>query len=122
MESVLYAKSFEYAVETVKLNENLVLKHKYELGKQLLRSGTSVGANVAEAQYAQSDSDFLSKLSIALKEASENRYWLKLSEEVGSISASDAQRMITRVDELIKMLTASIKTVKSKKETTKTTK
>ena len=69
MENVVENKSFEFAVKVVKLTKELRKSHDYELASQLLRSATSVGANIAEAQYAQSTRDFVSKMAIARKEA-----------------------------------------------------
>ena len=79
MESILEQKSFQFAIRIVNLCKHLRnAKEEYTLSKQLLRSGTSIGANIAEAQQAQSRADFISKLSIALKEAGETNYWLRL--------------------------------------------
>ena len=79
MDNVIESKSFSFAVRIVKLCRNLQSDNKeFVLSKQLLRSGTSIGANVAESQQAQSRADFISKLSIALKEAVETNYWLRL--------------------------------------------
>ena len=78
-ENAVADKSFEFAVRIVKLYKYLVQEHKeYVLSKQLLRCGTSIGANIAEAQRGQSKADFTAKMSIALKEANETEYWLKL--------------------------------------------
>ena len=77
--SILEEKSYKYAIRVVKLNTFLIKKNKeYVLSKQMLRSGTAIGALVAEAQFAQSKADFINKLQISLKEANENRYWLRL--------------------------------------------
>ena len=79
MGNVVELKSFQFAVRLVKLCKYLRgSKKEYVLSKQILRSGTSIGANIAEAQQAQSRADFISKLSIALKEAGETNYWLRL--------------------------------------------
>ena len=81
MKGVLEEKSFQFAIRIVNLNRFLVdNKKEYVLSKQILRSGTSVGANISEAQFAQSKADFVSKMHISLKEASETRYWLRLLE------------------------------------------
>ena len=108
-----YEKSFEFAVEIVREAKRLAGKRQYELASQLLRSGTSIGANLSEAEYAQSDADLLSKLSIALKEAAEARYWLKLLERSGDIA--DAGSMARQADEIIRMLTAGVKTMKERR-------
>ena len=81
MKGVLEEKSFQFAIRIVNLNRFLVEnKKEFVLSKQILRSGTSVGANISEAQFAQSKADFVSKMHISLKEASETRYWLRLLE------------------------------------------
>ena len=93
MENVIENKSFEFAIRIVKLYKHLSnAKKEYVLSKQLLRSGTSIGANVAEAQQAQSRADFVSKMSIALKETVETKYWLRLLNATNYLSVS-RQRM-----------------------------
>ena len=114
MENNIETKSFRFAVRIVKLcaflREN---KKEYILSKQLLRAGTSVGANVAEAQQAQSRADFISKLSIALKEAVETNYWLRLLNETEYLTEPVFLSLISDCRELEKMLTAIIKTARS---------
>ena len=79
MDNIIEEKSFRFAVRIVNLNKHLQTnKKEFVMSKQLLRSGTRIGANISEAQQAQSRTDFLSKLEIALKEASETKYWLRL--------------------------------------------
>ena len=79
MEHTVEQKSFLFAVRIVKLCKHLnTAKKEYVLSKQLLRAGTSIGANIAEAEQAQSKADFISKMNIALKEAVETNYWLRL--------------------------------------------
>ena len=82
------------------------------MSRQLLRSGTSIGANIAEAQYAQSKADFLSKMTIALKEASETLYWLQLLSEAGFILREDFDSLESLNSSLIARLVSSVKTVK----------
>ncbi len=84
------------------------------MSKQCLRSGTAIGALIREAVFAQSDADFISKLSIALKEAGETAYWLELLKETAYIDETSYESVITDCNEMIRMLTASIKTSKSK--------
>ena len=112
MKSVAYEKSFLFAVEIVQTAKKLTNERKYELANQLIRSGTSIGANLAEAVYAQSRADLLTKLSIALKEAAESRYWLKLLTETGDISAVVSAKLTGQADEIIRILTTSVKTAK----------
>jgi len=90
MKSIVEEKSFKFAVRIVRLYKYLTEKKKEKvLSKQLLRSGTSIGANIAEAEQAQSNADFVSKLSIALKETSETKYWIKLMKETEYLSIEE---------------------------------
>jgi four helix bundle protein len=84
------------------------------MSKQILRSGTSIGANIHEALYAQSKADFASKLSISLKEASETAYWLTLLQKTEYLTSELYKSLRADVDEIIKMIIASLKTVKEK--------
>ena len=114
-EGPLRTKSKAFAVKIVRLARVLSEERKeYVLSRQLLRSGTSIGANLHEAAGAQSTSDFVSKLSIALKEAYETRYWLDLLLETGYIVRSDHALLHDEVDELLSMLNKSILTNKAK--------
>ena len=111
----ILTKSKDFAVRIIKLTRYLQEdKHEYVLSKQILRSGTSMGANARESNNAQSRADFLSKLSIALKEADETQYWLELLEESDIISKSQFESLNDNLTEIIAMLTASIKTTKNK--------
>ena len=114
MGNVVYEKSFAYAVEILALSEGLTSKRQYALASQVIRSGTSIGANVAESEYAQSGQDFVAKMTIALKEASESRYWLKLLKASGNIADETSERLLRDVDEIIRILAASVKTAKKK--------
>lgn len=114
-DSILFPKSKAFALRIVRLYKYLRERKESIIAKQMLRSGTSIGANIAESRYAQSKSDFTSKLQIALKEAAETEYWLELlrdSELVESSSAFDS--LCADCTELIKLLTASVKTAKIK--------
>ena len=84
-------------------------KKEHVLSKQFLRAGTSVGANVAEAEQAQSRADFAAKLNIALKEAAESNYWLRLLHATGYLSKTEADSMLSDCVELQKLLTAILK-------------
>ena len=104
-------KSFEYGVEIVKAVRKLRNESReYELASQLLRSGTSVGANIAEAQKAQTGKDFIAKMSIALKEANESMYWIRLLAASEVITQESAAPLIKMADELNRILTSIIKT------------
>ena len=112
---LLRAKSFSFALRIIKLSKYLQYKHnEYILSKQILRSGTSIGALIREAQYAQSKADFLHKLTIALKEANETEYWLQLLKESDYISDSMYKSIYPDIDELLKLLITSTKTIKEK--------
>ena len=114
-DSVLRNKSKEFAKSIVflcrKMKQNGV---ESALINQLLRCGTSVGANIHEAQYAQGTKDFISKLEIALKECNESDYWLDLLHETNSISESEFKSFQLRCIELRRMLVSSITTLKNK--------
>jgi four helix bundle protein len=111
--SVLFEKSYSFAIRIVKLHAYLNKeKTEYTLSKQLLRSGTAIGSLIAEAQYAQSKPDFINKLYIALKEANESRYWIRLLSDCDYLVDKMALSMHNDLDELIKMLTSSINTSK----------
>ena len=112
MVNLIYEKSFAFAVEIVAVSKELTLRRQFQMANQLVRSGTSIGANVSESEQAQSRADFISKLGIALKEAYETRYWLKLLEAVGDLSPESAMRLLPMVDEIIRILVKSIKTAK----------
>jgi four helix bundle protein len=112
-ENVLKDKSYKFALRMVKLYKHLCSEQsEYVLSKQALRSGTSVGANIAEANQAQSKADFVHKLSIALKEAVETEYGLNLLRDGEFVSVAQAESLTDDCKELIRILTSSIKTVK----------
>lgn len=114
-ESVLRTKSFDFAFRILNLYKYLQNEHReYVISKQVLRSGTSIGANVEEAKHGQSTIDFIHKLSIAQKEAAETNYWLKLLARGEYINGKLAESMLVDCEEIQKLLTASIKTSKSK--------
>ena len=105
-------KSEDFAVRVINLCKYLRhTKKEYVLSKQLLRSGTSIGANVAEAQRAQSRSDFLTKMSIALKEANETFYWLRLLYRTQYLTGREFESVSQDADELLRMITAICKTI-----------
>jgi four helix bundle protein len=108
-ESVIQRKSFAFALQIIKLCSKLREKHEYVLAKQLLRSGTSIGANVEEASAGQSRKDFLAKMAVASKEARETRYWLRLLRE-SELVELDVTNELNSADELIRILTSIVKT------------
>jgi four helix bundle protein len=109
-------RTFAFSVRVVKLCRHLDEQAGVgrTLSKQLIRSGTSIGANVEEAQGGQSRADFLSKISIACKEARETLYWIKLLEAADVLHADRLQEIKTEANELVGILTAIIKTTKGK--------
>jgi len=113
-ESVLRKKSEEFADRIVKLYKFVLTQHETVMSKQIYRSGTSIGANIAESVNAQSEADFINKLSIALKEANETEYWLSRLCCAGYIDQRGFDSMKSDNDELIKMLVCSIKTIKNR--------
>ncbi|HEY0050828.1 MAG TPA: four helix bundle protein [Pyrinomonadaceae bacterium] len=113
-DSVLLEKSYNFALRMIKLFKFLAEeKREYVLSKQLLRSGTSIGANIEEANQAESKVDFIHKLSIANKEAFETNYWLRLLRDSDILTKKQAESLIDDCEELQKLLTSSIKTSKN---------
>lgn len=112
MESILRKKSFDFAIHIIKLCQFLqVEKKEFVLSRQLLKSGTAIGALLNEAQFGQSRADFLSKLNIALKEANESLYWLELLKATNYID-EEFERLYNECNELVAMLVSSTKTLK----------
>lgn len=117
-ENPLRDKSYAFALEVIKFCRILQDEFsEYILSKQLLRSGTSIGANVEEAMGAQSRKDFLHKLSISYKEARESHYWLRLIRDSEQIEQNRINTLINHVEELLRILTSIQKTLKNKLST-----
>lgn len=113
--NAIQTKSYAFAIRIVNLYRYLSEEKKeFILSKQLLRSGTSVGANVEESIGGQSDKDFYTKLNIAYKEARETHYWLRLLRDTNYLSEIEAQSMIVDCEELLKIMGTILKTLKSK--------
>ncbi|MHB8034006.1 four helix bundle protein [Clostridium botulinum] len=113
MNSVAYDKAFSFALDIIELYKNLTLKKReYVLSKQILRSGTSIGANIKEGINGQSKKDFLSKISIALKEAEETEYWIELLRYSNYIDDKISSLLLENCKEIIKILVTTIKTTK----------
>ncbi len=113
-ENVIRKRSFQFAIRIVKLYQYLTgTKKEYVLSKQLLRAGTSIGANVAEAQQAQSKADFVSKTAIALKETTESKYWIELLRATDYLSQEEYDSILSDCIELEKLLTVIVKSSKS---------
>jgi four helix bundle protein len=112
-DNVVLRKSFAFAVRIVKLTQFLqTTKNEFIISKQIMRSGTSVGALIRESQHAESSKDFVHKLNIALKEANETEYWLLLLNKGGYITNKDLDSILPNVVELKKLLISIIKTKK----------
>jgi four helix bundle protein len=104
-DNVVLDKSFAFAVRVIKAYKYLVEEKKeFVISKQFLRSGTSIGANVEEAIGGQYKPDFISKLSIAYKEARETKYWIRLFEATGYLDNSQAKSLLSDVEELIRII------------------
>ena len=113
MRNVIAEKSFQFAIQIVTLYNHLCAsKNEYVMSKQLLRCGTSIGANVAESKNAQSRADFLSKLNIALKEATETKYWLRLLHATAYLSDERYQLYYADIVEIEKILASIVKSLK----------
>ncbi len=116
MENVCADKSFAFAVRIVNLYKYLTgRKKEFILSKQVMRSGTSIGANVAEAQRAQSKADFAAKMNIALKEANETEYWIRLLHQTEYLSKAEFHSLDEEIRELIGLLTSICKTANANK-------
>lgn len=114
--NIVKDKSFEFALIIINCYKFLVTEKKeYVLSKQLLRSGTSIGANIRESEHGQSKADFIHKLSISLKEANETEYWIELLHKSDYLDDKQFEQLSDAVIELIKLLTSIIKTSKQNK-------
>lgn len=111
-ENVIRQKSYDFALQIIALYRELVKEKEYILSKQVLRSGTSIGANVEEAQAAQSRADFISKMSISSKEARETCYWLRLLRDSKTIEKREADSLLAEAESLVNILTSIVKTAK----------
>lgn len=116
-DNVVQSKSYDFAVRVVRLCQYLSsAKKEYVLTRQLLRCGTSVGANVEEALGGQSRADFIAKLSISYKEAREARYWLRLLKDTGYLSQADFDGAHSDAEELCRIIASILKTTKSNRQ------
>ena len=112
-DNIILDKSFEFAIRVVKLYKYLCDdKKEYVLSKQLLRAGTSIGANINEAQAGQSKADFIAKMAIASKEARESKYWIDLliKTDYLDINENHVKSLLNDIEEIIKLLTSIVKT------------
>lgn len=114
-DSIIKAKSYDFARSIIRLYKELSMnKKEYILSKQLLRSGTSIGANVKEALRGQSRRDFLSKMNIALKEADETEYWIELLIDENYIDSQNGEKLLNQCKEICKILHSIVKIVNTK--------
>lgn len=109
-QSLIKEKSYSFALRIIGLYKELLKQNEFVLSKQLLRSGTSIGANVEEALAGQSRADFLSKMSIASKEARETSYWLRLIRDSETISKTKVDPLLTESESIANILTSIVKT------------
>ncbi|MBK8489430.1 MAG: four helix bundle protein [Saprospirales bacterium] len=107
--SLIEEKSFSFSLKIIGLYRKLKDQKEYDIGRQILRSGTSIGANVSEALAAQSKKDFISKMAIASKESRETHYWLRLLKE-SHLAPIDLNPMLSDCEEIIRIQTAIVKT------------
>ena len=114
--NIVKEKSFAFAIRVVKLRKYLQEKQEYDISRQLLRSGTAIGALIREAEYAESVADFIHKLSIAQKEANESKYWIDILVNTDYIEQNAYISIKEDIDELLKLLTSSIRTAKANGE------
>ena len=116
-DNVIQEKSYAFALRIIKLYQYLVEeKNQYVLAKQILKSGTSIGANVEEGVGAQSDKDFFSKITIAYKEARETHYWLRLLTDSGYLEKKLSKSLLSDCEELMKIIGSIQKTVKARNQ------
>lgn len=114
-DNVVREKSYAFALRIIKVYRYLAEdKHEYVLSKQLLRAGTSIGANVEEAVGGQSEKDFAAKLTVAYKEARETHYWVRLLRDSDYLTPTQAESLLADTDELLRLLGSIQKTMKSK--------
>ena len=119
--SILREKSYSFALKIIQVYKELCEeKREYTLSRQLLKAGTSTGANIREGQFAQSIPDIISKYSIALKEINETKYWLELLRDSEYITEKKAELLIFDATEVLKMLIAAIKSLKELAQKNKT--
>jgi len=110
--SPVRSQSFAFSLDVIRLYKKLEKHHEFVVSKQLLRSGTSIGANIEEAAAAESRKDFVHKMNIALKEARETHYWLRLLNESDLAPEIDARPQLKQANDLVRLLTAIVKTTR----------
>ncbi len=108
-DNIILTKSFDFALKSIRLYKILASKNEFVISKQFLKSATSIGANVEEANAGQTKKDFIAKMSIASKEARETRYWLKLPSK-SQLMPYDYSVYLLEIEEIVNILTAIVKT------------
>jgi len=112
--NIIKEKTYKFALDIIKVYQQMIKQNEFILSKQLVRSGTSIGANTEEATAAQSRKDFISKMSISSKEARETNYWLRLLRDSQLCEGIDYTDLIEESEEIIKILTSIVKTTSMK--------
>jgi len=118
--SIVKEKSYDFALRIIKLYQTLKQKQYFEISTQIIKSATSIGANVEEALAAQSRKDFIAKMSIASKEAREANYWLRLIRDSALVPKENVEMLVVGSEELVKILTSIVKTSSSRQPEEKT--
>lgn len=111
-ENIILNKTYSFALKVIQVYIKLKETKEFELSRQLLKSGTSIGANAEEGSAAQTKKDFIAKFSISLKEARETHYWLRLLRDSKLIDSEDAKNLLQECEELQKIITSILKTSK----------
>jgi four helix bundle protein len=112
--NIIKEKTYKFALEIIKIYQQMIRQNEFIVSRQLVRSGTSIGANVEEATAAQSRKDFISKMSISSKEARETNYWLRLLRDSNLCDGIDYSELIQESEEIIKILTSIVKTTQKR--------
>ena len=112
--NIVLEKSFDFAIRVINLYKILISRNEFVISKQILRAGTSIGANIREAHNGESDKDFIHKLSIAQKECDETRYWLELLEKTNFISKTEFDSIYSDATELLKLIKSIIISTKKR--------
>jgi four helix bundle protein len=113
-ENLIQQKTYDFALKIINTSKQMQLNKEFVLSRQLLKSGTSIGANVEEAIGGQSRKDFLSKISIAYKEARETKFWLRLLRDSNSMDTAHSDELIYQVEEILRIIGSIQRTTKSK--------
>ena len=113
-ENLIQQKTYDFALKIINTSKQMQMNKEFVLSRQLLKSGTSIGANVEEAIGGQSRKDFLSKISIAYKEARETKFWLRLLRDSNSMDAAHSDELLNQVEEILRIIGSIQRTTKSK--------